>query len=49
MDIRIFAIQKVARGFDMRHDALTRVYNYIIPTYIFQKPEDFQSGKIPSL
>lgn len=37
MDIRIFSIMRVAKSFDMRHDALTRVYNYIIPLYIFQK------------
>jgi tRNA U38,U39,U40 pseudouridine synthase TruA len=48
MDIRIFSIMRVAKSFDMRHDALTRVYNYIIPLYIFQKYEDFKSGKIPS-
>ncbi len=44
----MFEIMRVVKGFDMRHDALTRVYNYIIPVWIFQKYEDFKSDKIPS-
>ena len=47
IDIRVFAIKKVPKSFDMRHDALTRVYNYIIPAFIFQKYEHFKSGKLP--
>ena len=29
----------------MRHDAKTRIYNYIIPSKLFQPLEDFKSGK----
>jgi tRNA U38,U39,U40 pseudouridine synthase TruA len=36
MDIRVFAIKKATKSFDMRHDAMTRVYNYIAPIYLFQ-------------
>lgn len=48
MDIRVFSIMRVAKSFDMRHDALTRIYNYITPVYIFQRYEEFKFGKIPS-
>lgn len=32
----------------MRHDALTRIYNYIAPIYLFQPYEKFKSGNIPN-
>lgn len=35
-DIKILAMRRVGKGFDMRHDAKTRVYNYIIPSRLFQ-------------
>lgn len=34
-DIRIFAIKKLGKSFDMRHDAHSRVYNYIAPLKLF--------------
>ena len=48
VDIRVYSVKKVPKSFDMRHDAFTRVYNYITPLSMFQKYEDFKNGKIPS-
>lgn len=41
-DIRILALRKVAKSFDMRHDAKTRIYNYIIPSRLFQSFSKFK-------
>lgn len=41
-DIRIFTIKKVGKGFDMRHDAASRVYNYIAPLRLFLAKDDQQ-------
>ena len=35
-DIKILAVKKVAKHFDMRQGAKTRIYNYIIPSKMFQ-------------
>jgi tRNA U38,U39,U40 pseudouridine synthase TruA len=48
MDVRVFAIKKVTKSFDMRHDALTRVYNYIAPIYLFQAYEKFKEEIVPN-
>ena len=45
MDIRVLSIKKVAKHFDMRHGAKTRIYNYIIPSKMFQPYENFKEGK----
>lgn len=42
MDIRILALRKVGKSFDMRHDAKTRIYNYIIPSRLFQSFANFK-------
>lgn len=42
MDIRILALRKVGKSFDMRHDAKTRIYNYIIPSRLFQSLANFK-------
>ena len=34
-DVRILAAKKVGKSFDMRHDACSRVYNYIAPIHLF--------------
>jgi len=44
MDIRILVLRKVAKGFDMRHDAKTRIYNYIIPSRLFQSFATFKEN-----
>lgn len=46
MDIRIFTIKKVGKAFDMRHDACSRVYNYICPLKLFLSKKDFAEGKV---
>jgi len=45
MDIRILVLRRVGKNFDMRHDAKTRVYNYIIPSRLFQSFTKFQENK----
>jgi tRNA U38,U39,U40 pseudouridine synthase TruA len=47
MDIRVFAVKKVGKGFDMRHDACSRVYNYLAPLKLFLNKEQFANN--PSL
>lgn len=42
MDIRILAAKRVAKHFDMRVNASTRIYNYIIPSILFQPFSHFQ-------
>jgi tRNA pseudouridine38-40 synthase len=37
-------MKKVGKGFDMRHDACTRVYNYIAPLKLFLSKEQVESG-----
>ena len=44
-DICILAIRRVGKSFDMRHDAKTRIYNYIIPSRLFQPIDDFKANK----
>jgi len=39
-DIRIFTIKKVGKGFDMRHDAASRIYNYIAPLRLFMGKDE---------
>ena len=39
--MRILAIKKVGKGFDMRHDACSRIYNYLAPLKLFLPKEDF--------
>jgi tRNA U38,U39,U40 pseudouridine synthase TruA len=48
-DIRIFAFKKLGKAFDMRHDACSRVYNYIAPEQLFLSQEEFKNNKILSL
>lgn len=43
-DIKILAVRKVAKHFDMRQGAKTRIYNYIIPSKMFQPYEQFKDG-----
>lgn len=43
MDIRVLVLRKVGKSFDMRHDAKTRIYNYIIPSRLFQGFAKFQA------
>jgi tRNA U38,U39,U40 pseudouridine synthase TruA len=31
----------VGKGFDMRHDAASRIYNYIAPLRLFLSKEEF--------
>jgi tRNA U38,U39,U40 pseudouridine synthase TruA len=45
-DIRIFIIRKLGKNFDMRHDAHTRIYNYICPIKLFLPIQDFKDGKV---
>jgi tRNA pseudouridine38-40 synthase len=45
-DIRVFAVKKLGKSFDMRHDAFSRVYNYIAPLKLFFNREDFKNEKI---
>lgn len=44
MDIRILAMRRVGKSFDMRHDAKTRIYNYIIPSRLFQNYAKFKEN-----
>lgn len=44
-DIKILVLRKVGKSFDMRHDAKTRVYNYIIPSKLFQPFENFKANQ----
>lgn len=46
MDIRIFAVKKVGKGFDMRHDACSRVYNYLAPLKLFLSKPEFLKNHI---
>lgn len=41
-DIKILVLRRVGKSFDMRHDAKTRVYNYILPSKLFQPFEKFK-------
>lgn len=34
-DVRILSVKKVGKGFDMRHDTCSRIYNYIAPISLF--------------
>ena len=43
LDIRILVLRKVGKSFDMRHDAKTRIYNYIIPSRLFQSFVKFRA------
>lgn len=43
-DMRLFAIKKVTRNFDIRHDAKCRRYNYLLPTFVFQDWKDIQDS-----
>lgn len=43
MDIRVLVLRKVGKSFDMRHDAKTRIYNYIIPSRLFQSFANFKA------
>ena len=45
MDIRVFSIKKVGKHFDIRHKANSRVYNYIIPSRLFQPYKAFKEGE----
>lgn len=45
MDIRILALRRVGKSFDMRHDAKTRIYNYIIPSRLFQSFAKFNQNQ----
>ena len=38
------ATRRVGKGFDMGKDAKTRVYNYIIPSRLFQPLEQFKNN-----
>lgn len=42
-EIRIFTIKKIGKSFDMRHDAHTRIYNYIAPLRLFLPIEEFKN------
>ena len=46
VDIRVFAIKRVGKSFDMRHCACSRVYHYLAPLSLFQSKEDFLNGKV---
>jgi len=35
------AAKKVGKGFDMRHDTCSRIYNYIAPISLFYTKEQF--------
>lgn len=35
-DIRLYAMRKVTKRFDIRHDAKYRLYQYLIPSFVFQ-------------
>ena len=43
-DIRLYAIKKVTKKFDIRHDAKCRRYNYLLPTFVFQDYKDIPAG-----
>jgi tRNA pseudouridine38-40 synthase len=43
IDIRIFAVKRVGKGFDMRHDACSRVYNYLAPLKLFLSREKYEA------
>lgn len=45
-DIRIFTIKKLGKAFDMRHDACSRVYNYIAPLKLFLSQEDYKAQRV---
>jgi tRNA pseudouridine38-40 synthase len=40
-DVRILAAKKAGKSFDMRHDACSRIYNYIAPLRLFLTKEQF--------
>ena len=44
-DIRLYAFKKVTKKFDIRHDAKCRLYNYLLPTFVFQDYADIKAGK----
>lgn len=35
-DIRLYAMRKVTKRFDIRHDAKYRLYQYLLPSFVFQ-------------
>ena len=46
VDVRIFAIKKVGKAFDMRHDTCSRIYNYIAPLRLFYSKDQFTSNAV---
>lgn len=45
-DIRIFAMKRVGKAFDVRYNACSRIYNYICPMNLFLSKREFAEGKV---
>lgn len=46
LDVRILALKRVGKSFDMRHDACSRVYNYIAPIKLFYTKKQLDDNVI---
>lgn len=43
-DIRIFAMRRLGKAFDMRHEACSRIYHYVCPLRLFRSKKEAASG-----
>lgn len=41
-------MKKVTKSFDIRHDAKYRLYQYLLPSFVFQSEEDIRNKNTQS-